>query len=489
MKNILVATIGTRDLIFQSSSGSWYNVGDDRMLDGDIIGEQAEVISDLGLASLSYRNLTQYLLENVEVHESRIKPVIIGQLLLDSFDSLEKVYLIGTDQKVGVREREKDTIYACELIKRWILAQCPTVQVEVVPLAQDGINPSDFEQMFVWWRRTWRERILVKEGQPLWVCLKGGVGQAAEASRISGLSLYGDRIQFFEFKQTQKENRAGQPSPYTGPFLGTNYLWDRTQKQAIQLLERYDYSGALEILEKGYFQKSPNAWGAIPPLLKAGVAWNQGEFESFFRQVKSYLTPAQQRQGQSWWWMAYEQAQLATIRLKQQNTTEAFLHSYRSVEGLLYAWAIEMFPQEVIDRENQYPLLCKSICQKHTQLQQLVFDQLDQKSEVNLMSWVLRHLVEAEIPKCKNSPDLKEFWGSAKEMRNIFSHRLGGVVEKEMLQAWGQEVKKPEQWQSRMLNCLNLISGQSFKSLSEASLFSKIHQTILSKIAGFELKV
>jgi hypothetical protein len=46
MKSVLIATIGTRDLMFQIASGEWFNVGDDQM-QLEIIGEQAEVISDL----------------------------------------------------------------------------------------------------------------------------------------------------------------------------------------------------------------------------------------------------------------------------------------------------------------------------------------------------------------------------------------------------------------------------------------------------------
>ncbi|MFN6583201.1 MAG: hypothetical protein RMX68_025415 [Aulosira sp. ZfuVER01] len=57
MKAVLIATIGTRDLMFQISSGTWYNIGDDRMQNGEIIGEQAEVISDHRLHNISYRNL------------------------------------------------------------------------------------------------------------------------------------------------------------------------------------------------------------------------------------------------------------------------------------------------------------------------------------------------------------------------------------------------------------------------------------------------
>lgn len=97
MKAVLVATIGTRDLMFQVSSGLWYNIGDDRMKDGDIIGEQAEVISDLNLATITCRDLTNYLLQQIETYCDRIKPVIIGKLLTEKAADIEKVYLIGTN--------------------------------------------------------------------------------------------------------------------------------------------------------------------------------------------------------------------------------------------------------------------------------------------------------------------------------------------------------------------------------------------------------
>ena len=68
MKSVLIATIGTRDLMFQITSGEWFNVGDDRMQNGEIIGEQAEVISDLGLHNISFRDLTKNLLDNIETY-------------------------------------------------------------------------------------------------------------------------------------------------------------------------------------------------------------------------------------------------------------------------------------------------------------------------------------------------------------------------------------------------------------------------------------
>lgn len=91
MKAVLVATIGTRDLIFQISSGLWYNIGDDRLKDGDLIGEQAEVISHLSLPTpITYRDLTHLLLEQIEKYCNRIKPVIIGKLLAEIYSHLFK---------------------------------------------------------------------------------------------------------------------------------------------------------------------------------------------------------------------------------------------------------------------------------------------------------------------------------------------------------------------------------------------------------------
>ncbi|MDF5724796.1 MAG: hypothetical protein PUP91_30930 [Rhizonema sp. PD37] len=66
------------------------------------------------------------------------------------------------------------------------------------------------------------------------------------------------------------------------------------------------------------------------------------------------------------------------------------------------------------------------------------------------------------------------------------SHRLGGLAEKEVFKAW--DVTNSEQWQKRVLNCLNLVTKQSFKSLSQASSFAQIHNQVVAEIAQHELR-
>ncbi|MFB2803958.1 MULTISPECIES: hypothetical protein [Microcystis] len=117
IKLILVATIGTRDLMFQVTTGDWYNIGDDRMK-GYILGEQIEVVSDLALTEKSsFREISQYLWENVQYYGNQVKPVILGKLLEDKINDLEKVYLVVTDQNETVKERENYSLYSGELIK------------------------------------------------------------------------------------------------------------------------------------------------------------------------------------------------------------------------------------------------------------------------------------------------------------------------------------------------------------------------------------
>ncbi len=488
MKSVLIATIGTRDLMFQISSGAWFNIGNDRVQNGEIIAEQLEVISDLGLKdNITFRDLTKYLLDNIEKYVDNIQPPIIGKLFIEEASNIEKVYLIATDQKEKVTQREKDTLYSAALIKKWItrkFSHLTDKNVTIIPLGQDGINPSNFEDMFNWCRKIWKDTITVNKDQSVWVCLKGGVGQTSEAARISGLSFYGDRIQFFEFKENTRANRQGIPSDYTGPFLGTNYLWDRTQQQALKLLASYDYAETYDLLEP-YFQQFPSKFGVIPNLLKSGIAWNQGNFDTFLNLAKS-CTKIPKVEDKLW--MSYEQAYLGVIRLHQKNTTEAMLHGYRAVEGLLYFWAIEFFPNDVIERENGYPLIKNSILQKYPSLRSH-FSRPEPKIEVNLQGWLLEDLLNLAIPETANSIDFQKFWFSAKDARNYFSHRLGGLPEKEVFSAWGQDIKTSEQWQKRILNCINLVTRKSFNSLSKASLFAQIHTEIVEILKNQEIKI
>ncbi|MBE9242214.1 hypothetical protein [Synechocystis salina] len=490
MKNLFVATIGTRDLMFQVSSGEWFNLGDDQMRD-DIISEQSEVVSDLELPDLTnHRELTEYLLQSGEKYLAKIKPVILGQIFAEKYDQLEKVYLIGTDQQEIVKERSKDTIYSAQLIEKWLNFNYPTIKTEIIPLGQAGENPSDFEAMFRWWLNTWQTQIKPNPGQKLWVCLKGGVGQFSEACRISGLNLYGEQIQFFEIHRSSKDNRQGIPSGYTGPFLGTNYLWSGVQKQALELLKNHNYLAVQNLLTP-YFEQTPEQWQKAQQLLNGAIAWNQGRFDQFYQQVQSYLDQSQRQQKAQYWWQAYEQAYIAVIRLEQNNTTEAMLHSFRAIEGLIDLWIRQNFSEYLANKNTQSEFLelKSSILKKYSSLGSF-FNKYGKsnKETIQVRGEVQSALIRVLIPEAQHDKGFVA-WDSknARDTRNSLSHNLGGISEKDLYKAWGTDIAKSDEWQGRILQCINLITGEQFSKFNNASFFPGIHHALKAEVKNYQV--
>ena len=155
-KNILVATIGTRDLAFQVSSGEWLNVGNDRMND-EQFSHQGQILLDLSLDPLlSFRELTELLLASWSDYRDRLQPIILGKLIADEAKNFSHIYLIATDQHEGVKQRTRDTLHAAKIISKWIAAKCE-VPTTILLQGSEGGNPANFEQMFGWWQKTWEE--------------------------------------------------------------------------------------------------------------------------------------------------------------------------------------------------------------------------------------------------------------------------------------------------------------------------------------------
>lgn len=502
MKKILVATIGTRELMFQIDDGTWYNAGNS-LQDDDIVSQQNQVTESLGLnweEYKSYRKLTKYLLDNFKKYQERIKPVIWGKLFHDLQGDIERVYLLCTDQPETVSFSTRDTIYAGQIIAKYL--EHHGLTVEIIAFGRDGINPSDFEEMFRWWQNAWEKTIQVGD-RHLILCLKGGVGQTAEAGRTSALSNYGEKVSFYDSKEDPIKNRQGIPSEPIGPSLGSNYLWSRVQKQALGLLKNHNYLAVQELLEL-YFKQDTKAWGSTPTLLKGAIAWNQGQFAPpkprqgnergiyFLNEVKRFLNNSQKSQAEAYWWQAYEQAYTAVIRLNQDNTTEAMLHSFRTVEGLIYEWMKSTFKDYinyVTSQESEYPLLSVHINQIYPSLKHL-FDKFDRENRgtVRVSGEVQAALILAAIPEANISQDFAA-WNSkkARDTRNRLSHRLGGISKRDLFTAWGEDIQTSEQWAKRLLGCINLITGKSFSEFKHASLFPMIHDRIREKISNYQV--
>lgn len=472
-KNILIATIGTRDLAFQVSSGEWLNVGNDRMND-EQFSPQGQVLLDLSLNPLmSFRELSELLLANWADYRDRLQPIVLGKLIADEAKNFSHIYLIATDQQATVKQRTRDTLYAAKIISNWIAVKY-AVPTTILYQGQEGGSPANFEQMFAWWQKTW-ERIETDtpEFQYAIVSPKGGVSAFTEAARIVALSRLEQRVRFCDFTEDEVANLKGEPSPYTVPSRGLNYLWDRKRKESIELLNRYDYE-AVQRLLKGYL--SEPQFAEVRSALAAAVLWNQGSFGEFAK------APGAMAKGRSqqWWWIGYEVAYLAVIRLRQGHTAEAMFHSFRSVEGLMKAFLLHNYARHVTGKRKSEQVK-RSICQEPEFAGcEYLFD----RSSIFLFGDKLVTLFKLARPDFTENSDIQFCFGDTKHSRNQLFHGLEGLERREVFENWGCD--NLENWESRVLGCLNFITGQGFDRLQHASLMSKVHQVIVDGIGNYQ---
>jgi hypothetical protein len=247
------------------------------------------------------------------------------------------------------------------------------------------------------------------------------------------------------------------------------------------MIDRHDYAGVQELLQP--YQKSKKL-GILPYLIQVGAYWNRGEFDQFLKLViaNNILETSQRQQGQTWWWMAYEQAYLAVIRLQQNNTAEAMLHSFRSIEGGLLVWAKATFPTAIVDAKSGFPQVKDSILRQHPQLK-TAFNQA--RGEYQHAQWrgnLPQKILEITMPTARQA-DFKQFWSDdCKNQRNELSHRLGGIAQEDVFRAWGKDVHNQAQWEKRILTCLNILTDQSFTTVYQASLLARVQERIKGSI-------
>ena len=105
------------------------------------------------------------------------------------------------------------------------------------------------------------------------------------------------------------------------------------------------------------------------------------------------------------------------------------------------------------------------------------------KSQISMYGRDLDDLLKTARPEYKDCRDIQKFWYVAKENRNQVFHRLLGMDKSDLFAAWDAFGFK--EWQTRIIGCLNFISGQSYTSLAEASSMSQVHQTLVKSISNY----
>ena len=320
----------------------------------------------------------------------------------------------------------------------------------------------------------------ILEDTTIYVSHQAGTPAISSAVQFASLARFGDRVQFLVSNE--------QDETLTDIVESSTYLRGIKQEQARKLLDRRDYAGVMVLL-KPYLNPKRSEEKRIRSLLKAAIQWNLAKFRTF----KRLLIPLgiAQESDFLWYWIGYESGYLATVRLEQKDVVEALFHSFRASEGLICNWAECKYSRHIEYNSKNAPQLKETISQESEKLEaywketaksneRWLKNPKNKHKSVGLFSSNLYKLFQCIYPESNKAPCMAIVWGSAKDERNQQFHRLLGLTEKDLYQAWG--TKDKSSWKNMVLSCLNFIAKEDlpneFKSLEDASLMVKVHQEL-----------
>jgi hypothetical protein len=404
---------------------------------------------------------------------------------------IDKIILLLTDQTQVFDEDEKhdkrcpywqDTCLLQPILEYYLLEAFPQATIEPLYL-----KPESKEQGLDDWNQTLalvQTQLAQLDDVPetVYVSHQAGTPAISSAVQFTSLARFRDRVEFL----VSNEYREHQ----TRTISSSTYLSAIRIQEAKALLERYDYAGVRDILGLTQGSQVDPERKRLKYLLDASIQWNFAEFHRFKKVlVDRKLFPDLTF---PWWRPAYESAYLAIVRLAQENTVEAFFHSFRALEGLTSRWAEENYPRE-IERDAKKGLQLKSdICRKLPLNKWFDIKGSEKlKSSIGLYGRSLFSLLREAKPEWRQDPHIKAVCAAVDkdtknsqgknwfDERNNLFHRLEGLQEEEIYQAWDTS---QELWLEKVIGCLNFVTEQTFQSIEEASLMAKVHQELLDVI-------
>ena len=275
----------------------------------------------------------------------------------------DKIIVVVTDQTdLFTTPAEKNQIYCpywqdtCsfeELVKQYFQIfphKVEKIQPEFLLLKPDVKNPdsaSNRKPGLDDWNSVLKivqEKIAgiqdIPENATAYVSHQASTPAISSAIQFASLAKFGKQVEFLVSNVDDLEHPADVI--HSGEYLkGIKF------EQAKELLRNHDYAG-VKLLVNDYLGSETKI------LLDAAIQWNFAKFDDF-AQVMTEAAEKYSKDNEwwrtfdadikvrpnEWWWMAYESAYLAVVRLKQGNTVEAMFHSFRGVEGLLTKWVYQ----------------------------------------------------------------------------------------------------------------------------------------------------
>ncbi|MEY3868759.1 MAG: hypothetical protein RLZZ338_2650 [Cyanobacteriota bacterium] len=434
----------------------------------------------------------------------------------------DQIVLILTDQSATFDaddKRQKKSPYwqdTCELkpiLERYLQQKFPGV--EIVPLIlkpQEKPGLDDWDGVLNLVRDEFERIVLELQPDTVYVSHQASTPAISSAVQFESLTRFGSRVKFLISNE--------QDGSLTRFIDRSSYLKRIRRQEALALLNNFDYSGVYQLLKDDLEESNMSVSLEILEKLEMAMLWNYAKFQEFLERY--FDLSSENSEGwwcDNWWRTAYEAAYLATIRLKQGNTVEAFFHAFRAVEGAFLEWGKQEFKAHIQMNSSRAYLQPSILCDPKNYFKEakinpdkpeknnslgnlkLKFQDLDNrlnnqekdkqkpKGEI-LYGTTLYRLFETQKPDSKNMPEYKRFTAQdgISDKRNKNFHQLEGLSKDDVFRDW--EVDNLEEWEKRILTYLNFIAQpdlpQEFTSLEEASLMSKVHEKLVNTIASYQ---
>ncbi|NLQ05610.1 hypothetical protein [Cylindrospermopsis raciborskii] len=309
----------------------------------------------------------------------------------------------------------------------------------------------------------------------VYVSHQAGTPAISSAIQFVTLAKFGKKVKFLVSNEYEPEN--------TIFISSSNYLRGIQLQEAKRLLQRFDYSGLNSLLHD---LKVSNPQGEnleeLLKLLEIATQWNCAKFDKFLEDLDLYkltnLSDVAKERSNDWWQLGYEAAYLAVIRIEQGNTVEAMFHSFRAVEGLIRMWAKEKYETYIDYPEKGWPKVKEQTIKE-------VLPSYKKNNETFPFNLLKEAKPECEVEGNIMSIFVGETGKKVRDKRNELFHKLLGLKETDVFEAWDTTDK--DSWKTKVLDCLNFVSDQSFKSLEEVSVMYKVHQLLNEMLNDYKI--
>lgn len=355
----------------------------------------------------------------------------------------------------------KDTSELKPILDKFFDENCGSNKTKFYPLEpktiQKGLDNWDstlhlVQEKFDEWKISKSDRVIVSH--------QAGTPAISSAVQLTALIRFGKKVSFLVGNEFIKDRPNFLP--------GSSYFRTLQIKEALHLLQEFDYAGVKKVLDKIEFSDNDEKKKHhVETLLEIADLWNTSRFEEFAQKLDA---------SQTCWW-AYEAAYLGVVRLRQENIMESFFHSFRAIEGLIKEWALrEYYDQIQYSNRSQPNTPYLHDVNLPSKLRKWFDGTKHHKfNNIGLFGKPLFDLFKNShsSQKWEDHPCLKVLEKDILEKRNSTFHGLRGLHKTDLFKIWLADDEAT--WERNIRGCLNFISGESFLSLKDASLMSKVH--------------